>query len=106
VARDVANRLPRPWVDMIVWLRRDYRLMPEEITERLRVRIAPSPAPSLASSWSRLSHLESRAARAAMQSRARRVCVCSSNSTSRSSPALDASDTKDSAGRRSPDDRR
>ena len=33
-ARQVANRLPEPWVDMIVRLRREYRMTGQEIAER------------------------------------------------------------------------
>ena len=35
--RRVANRLPDPWVDMIVRLRREYRMTGQEIAERLRL---------------------------------------------------------------------
>ena len=36
-ARQVANRLPEPWVDMIVRLRREYRMTGQEIAERLQL---------------------------------------------------------------------
>ena len=36
-AREVANRLPDPWVDMIVRLRREYRMTGQEIAERLHL---------------------------------------------------------------------
>lgn len=36
-ARIVANRLPTPWIDMIVRLRREYRMTGQEIAERLRL---------------------------------------------------------------------
>ena len=33
----VANKLPAPWIDMIVRLRRDYRMTAEEIAARLHL---------------------------------------------------------------------
>jgi transposase len=53
-ARQVANRLPEPWVDMIVRLRREYRMTGQEIAERLQL-----PRSTVAGHLTRIGHRRS-----------------------------------------------
>jgi transposase InsO family protein len=57
-AHNVANRLARAWVDMLLRLRRDYRLTAAEIADKLRLARSTVAAHLAAAGIGRLSRLE------------------------------------------------